>query len=342
MVSEIVPMIDLAAARSGDATALRRTSLEIDAALARSGFFIVTGHGVPQSVTSAAVRAMEDFFAAPIDAKMAIRSTAKGSPRGYLPFGLETLSQTEGKPATPDLKEGFGMGPFWLDDPVRMAGTGQSYSRNVWPPEPAFRTAIETFYAAMEGLTADLMALFAVAMDLGQGFFTDRFTTHNSTLRLIHYPPLDRPPAPEQLRAGVHTDYGALTILLPQDRPGGLQVRRPDGAWENVAAPPGGFVINIGDLMMRWSNDTWLSSPHRVVEPPEDVGPASRRYSMAYFCNPNDDVLIECLATCCSASRPAKHAPILAGAHRTEKIEKSKQRAGDVLSHFSYADRDPV
>jgi isopenicillin N synthase-like dioxygenase len=93
---------------------------------------------------------------------MAILSTAKGSPRGYLPFGLETLSQTEGKPAPPDLKEGFGIGPFWLEDLVRMAGTGQSYSRNVWPPEPAFRAAIETFYAAMEILTADLIALFAV------------------------------------------------------------------------------------------------------------------------------------------------------------------------------------
>ena len=168
-------------------------------------------------------------------------------------------------------------------------------------------------------------------MDLDLDFFTDRFTTHNSTLRLIHYPPLDQPPATDRLRAGAHTDYGALTILLPQDRPGGLQVWRPDGAWENVAAPPGGFVINIGDLLMRWSNDTWFSSPHRVVNPPEDVGATSRQYSMASFCNPNDDVLMECLSSCYSSARPAKYAPIRAGAHRMEKIEKSKQRAGAVL-----------
>ena len=327
MSNATVPMIDLTAARSGDLGAIQDVSRRVSIALAASGFFMVSGHGVPQAVTDGAIAAMEAFFAAPMDLKMAIRGTNKGSPRGYLPFGLETLSHTEGRPAPPDLKEGFGMGPFWLDDPDRMAGVAQTYNRNVWPDLAGFREAIEAYYAAMEGLTQRLMDLFAVAMALEPGYFSKRFTTHNSTLRLIHYPPLEAEPEPEQLRAGVHTDYGALTILLPQDRPGGLQVRRPDGAWEDVAAPPGGFVINIGDLMMRWSNDTWLSSPHRVVNPPEGTGPTSRRYSMAYFCNPNDDLLIECLASCCSDERHARYPPTLAGAHRAEKIEKSKQPA---------------
>lgn len=325
MSTVTVPMIDLTAVRVGDAAAIRAVSERMNAALRHSGFFMVSGHGVAQEITDGAVAAMESFFAAPMDLKMAISGTVAGSPRGYLPFGLETLSHTEGRPAPPDLKEGFGMGPFWLDDPDRMAGVAQSYNRNVWPDLPAFREAIEAYYAAMEGLTQRLMDLFAVAMDLEPGYFTERFTAHNSTLRLIHYPPLATAPEPDQLRAGVHTDYGALTILFPQDRPGGLQVRRPDGGWEDVAAPPGGFVINIGDLMMRWSNDTWLSSPHRVVTPPEGIGPASRRYSMAYFCNPNDDLLIECLASCCSEERPARYPAILAGVHRAQKIAKSKQ-----------------
>jgi isopenicillin N synthase-like dioxygenase len=327
MSTTSIPMIDLAAARSGDLAATLDVSRRVGAALAASGFFVVGGHGVPQSITDGAVTAMEIFFAAPMHVKMAIHSTVGGSPRGYLPYGLETLSHTEGRAAPPDLKEGFGMGPFWLDDPDRMAGVAQTYNRNIWPDLAGFREAIEAYYAAMEDLTQCLMDLFAVAMKLEPGYFTERFTAHNSTLRLIHYPPLEAMPEPEQLRAGVHTDYGTLTILLPQDRPGGLQVRRPDGGWEDVAAPPGGFVVNIGDLMMRWSNDTWRSSPHRVANPPEGVGPASRRYSMAYFCNPNDDLLIECLASCCSDKRPARYPPILAGAHRAEKIDKSKQSA---------------
>jgi isopenicillin N synthase-like dioxygenase len=329
MDADMVPMIDLSGARAGDGVAIGAVTERMNAALASSGFFMVSGHGVQQAVTDRAVAAMENFFAASMDVKMAIRSTVSGSPRGYLPFGLETLSHTEGKPAPPDLKEGFGMGPFWLDGPERMAGGGQTYNRNVWPDLSGFRADIEVFYAAMEDLTQLLMDLFAVAMKLEPGYFSDRFASHNSTLRLIHYPPLEAEPAPDQLRAGVHTDYGALTILLPQDRPGGLQVRRPDGSWEDVAAPPGGFVINIGDLMMRWSNDTWLSGPHRVVNPPEGVGAALRRYSMACFCNPNDDVLIDCLPGCFSDRRPARYPPILAGAHRAEKIEKSKQPAVD-------------
>lgn len=328
MCDDTVPLIDIALASGGDASAIRAVATRMNAALSRSGFFMVRGHGVPAAVGEAAVAAMEAFFRGPMDLKMAIGSTAVGSPRGYLPFGLETLSNTEDKPAPPDLKEGFGMGPFWLDDPERMKGVAQTYHRNVWPDLDGFRSAIETYYAAMEGLTARLMDIFAVAMDLEPGYFTDRFTTHNSTLRLIHYPPLEAEPRPDQLRAGAHTDYGALTILMPQDRPGGLQVRRPDGGWENVAAPVDSFVVNIGDLMMRWSNDTWRSSPHRVVNPPDGVGEASRRYSMAYFCNPNDDLLVECLPNCCSEDRPAKYPPILAGAHRAEKIAKSKRQAG--------------
>lgn len=325
MSTTTVPMIDIQPGAANSRAGAGSVAARMNAALAQSGFFMVRGHGVPKSVTDGAVAAMQAFFAAPMDLKMAIRSTAAGSPRGYLPYGLETLSNTEDKPAPPDLKEGFGMGPFWLDDPVRMTGVGQTYHRNVWPDLPGFREAIESYYAAMEGLTTRLMDLFAVAMELEPGYFSSRFTAHNSTLRLIHYPPLETGPRPDQLRAGAHTDYGALTILMPQDRPGGLQVRRPDGGWEDVAAPPDAFVINIGDLMMRWSNDTWQSSPHRVVNPPDGAGEASRRYSIAYFCNPNDDLLIECLETCRSGSRPAKYPPILAGEHRAEKIAKSKQ-----------------
>jgi isopenicillin N synthase-like dioxygenase len=155
----------------------------------------------------------------------------------------------------------------------------------------------------------------------------DRFTDHNSTLRLIHYPPQTEPPQPGQLRAGAHTDYGALTILLGQDRPGGLEVQSPSGEWISARTRPHSFVINIGDLMMRWSNDTRLSTPHRVANPPPGAGAESRRLSMAYFCNPNDELMIECLPTCSGADRPPRYPPIRAGRHRFEKIEASKALA---------------
>lgn len=324
-----VPLIDLTAAREGDVEQRRATAQAIDAALKRSGFFVISGHGVPQATVEAALEALQHFFALPLERKMQARSSAKGSPRGYIPFGLETLALTEGRKAPPDLKEGFGMGPYWIEADIAAGRQPPaSYTRNVWPQDPpGFRATIEAYYQAMERLTELLMALFALGMRLEPGFFVERFRNHNSTLRLIHYPPQSEPPAPGQLRAGAHTDYGALTILLAQNRDGGLEVRLPDGRWTAVTAPPGSFVINIGDLMMNWSNDTWLSNSHRVANPGQAVGEASRRYSLAYFCNPNDDLLIECLPTCRSAERPAKYRPIPAGEHRLRKIEASKQGA---------------
>lgn len=322
-----VPLIDLTSARMGGEAERCATAQAIDATLRRSGFFIITGHGVAEASVETALQAAGTFFALPLERKMVARSTAKGSPRGYIPFGLETLALTEGQKAPPDLKEGFGMGPYWIEAEVSAGRQAPaSYTRNVWPDElPDFCAAIESYYRAMERLSDLLMELFALGMHLEPGFFVERFRSHNSTLRLIHYPPQVEPPATGQLRAGAHTDYGALTILLAQNRDGGLEVRLPDGRWSAVEAPPGSFVVNIGDLMMNWSNDTWLSNSHRVVNPGRHTGEATRRYSIAYFCNPNDDLLIECLPTCCSPERPAKYRPIPAGEHRLRKIEASKQ-----------------
>ena len=220
------------------------------------------------------------------------------------------------------------MGPVGVTaERTVLEGGAATYSLNVWPEQPpSFRKVLTRYYQAMEGLTDRLMELFAIGMDLPPSYFVDRFSDHNSTLRLINYPPQLTAPEPGQLRAGPHTDYGALTILLGQDKPGGLQVRTPSGDWIDARTGPHSFVINIGDLMMRWSNDTWLSNMHRVSNPPEGAKP-ERRLSMAYFCNPNDALLVECLPTCQDAAHPAKYPPIRAGQHRFEKIEMSKGAA---------------
>lgn len=325
MITELAH-ISLAGFASADLDGKRNIARKIDAALQEIGFFIITDHGVPAALIDETVAVANAFFDRPMDEKMSARSEVRGSPRGYIPFGLETLSRTAGQASPPDLKEGFGMGPDRIDrEKAVLGGVDATYTPNRWPAVPAgFRPTLRTYYAAMETLTNDLMELFAIGMDLDPDFFVSRFTDHNSTLRLINYPPPDVPPMPGQLRAGAHTDYGALTILLGQDKPGGLQVRTPAGCWIDAKAPPYAFIINIGDLMMTWSNDTWLSNVHRVVNPPDDAGSASRRLSIAYFCNPNDALLVECLPTCCGSDRPAKYPPIRAGEHRYRKIELSK------------------
>lgn len=332
MQKDYVPLISLAGFDCLALEAKAVISRKIDLALKSSGFFICVDHGVPVSVTNDIKAVANRFFDLPPGEKMKSKSRVAGSPRGYIPYGLETLSVTDGRMAPPDIKEGYGIGPYWVDDvPAAVTNapnTPSSYTRNLWPAgNEAFKDVVQRYYREMEGLTEKLMELFAIGMGLEASFFVEKFKRHNSTLRLLHYPAQDVAPEPGQLRAGEHTDYGALTILHAEDKQGGLQVRKPNGHWEDITPPPGAFIINIGDLLMNWSNDKWLSNYHRVVNPPARAGASARRLSIAYFCNPQDDLLIECIPTCCSESTPAKYPPIEAGQHRLKKIRLSQMRA---------------
>jgi isopenicillin N synthase-like dioxygenase len=172
----------------------------------------------------------------------------------------------------------------------------------------------------MEGLASDLMRIFAVALDLPEPFFADTLNRHISAIRLINYPEQPEAPVPGQLRSGEHSDYGSLTILKIENAPGGLQVRTRKGRWIDVPAVTDAFIINIGDLMMHWTNDRWISTLHRVVNPPRDRALGSRRLSMVFFHQPNYDALIECLPTCQGPGHPPKHPPVTSGEHRLRKF----------------------
>ena len=328
-MTERLPTISLAAARAGDPAAMAETAATVDASLARLGFFVVTDHGVPDGLIDDVMRVARGFFARPMAEKIAIRSEGQGSHRGYIATGVEALAHTLGDRTPPDLKESFGMGPPEVTaDREAVAGVGPTYRPNRWPDAPAdFKPVVLDYYAAMGRLTDVLMGVFAHALDLEPDFFVSRFRDHNSSFRIAHYPPLAAPPAPGQLRAGAHTDYGALTILLGEDTPGGLEIRTPDGAWLPVKTGRHDFVINIGDLMMAWSNDRWLSNQHRVANPPPEAWPGPSRLSLAYFCNPDDALEIACLASCIGPGHPARYPPTTAGALRHRKIEAAKPAA---------------
>ena len=144
---------------------------------------------------------------------------------------------------------------------------------NRWPAQPAALKALYTeYYLRMGALAADLMRLSALALDLPETYFDDKIDRHISRLNVRLYPEQKSAPLPGQLRAAAHTDYGTVTILKPGDTVGGLQVADRQGNWHDVLAVPGSFVVNQGDLMARWTNDRWLSTLHRVANPPE-AGP---------------------------------------------------------------------
>ncbi len=268
-----VPVIDIAPFGSGeDRGAAERAAVvrAIDAACTDIGFFTIAGHRVPATLVDRMLETSRAFFDLPAAEKQRVARPRPEQSRGYIAPGAENLSYSRGDASTTDLKEFFAIGPVDVPDEAyyRRPEAYPSFAPNLWPERPAELRAVWTeYYRAMEGLAARLMRLFALALDLPEAFFRDKTDRHISGIRANHYPEQVEPPAPGQIRAGAHTDYGAVTILLPENVPG-LQVLNREGAWVDVVAPPGTFVCNIGDLMQHWTNDRWISTMHRVVNPP--------------------------------------------------------------------------
>lgn len=312
-----LPLVDLSSSDTAAVAAL------IDRACRETGFLVVVGHGVPGEVVREAFEAGFAFF----DAPQALKDSAippDRRVRGYTPLGGQRLAASLQRETPPDLFERFRMGPFDVpDEPYFQARAQGWFAPNVWPGEmPGLRQALEAYYRAMARLASDLMGLFAQALGLPAGTFAPTIDRAISSLCLNHYPALQHAPEPGQLRAGEHTDYGSLTIVAPSDAPGRLQILARDGRWVEVDPPPGQFVVNIGDLMARWTNDRWVSTLHRVGLPDDAQAAAARRLSRVFFHQPNDDARIECLPTCLPAGASPRYAPITSGEHLRLKIDR--------------------
>lgn len=240
------------------------------------------------------------FFAGPVSIRHAASFTGAGGNRGYIQLGGEALDPD--KPA--DVKEAFNIGiELDADDPELLA-RAPFRAPNLWPEMPGFRETMLDYFNRVWRLGCDLHRGFALDLGLTPDFFEDKLDKPIATLRLLHYPPVKGPLSDGQLGAGVHTDYGNVT-LLATDAVGGLMVQDRSGRWLHAPVIPDAFVCNIGDCLMRWSNDVYVSTPHKVVSPP-----GADRYSVAFFLDPNPDAMVACLPTCISPDRPAKYAPI--------------------------------
>jgi isopenicillin N synthase-like dioxygenase len=289
-----IPIIDIGPVWTGDGSDRQRVADAIDAACSTLGFFYLKNHGIPQPLLDHVLTQAHHFFNLPLAQKQQVaRSPLTNC--GYIGLQTERLD-----PSQPwDLKEAFNVG-----------------LEVVWPSEPPdFQAIVADFYRhCTQRVAPTILQLMARALGLPEAYFDDQHSL-NYFLRLLHYPPVTHPPAPGQLRAGAHTDYGSITLLL-QDAMGGLEVKTRDGHW--IAAPPipGTVVVNVGDAMQRWTNDCFSSTPHRVVM--TDTQPRSR-YSVALFCDPNPDVVIDCLPQCIG-DRPCRYPPIRFRDYLAEKF----------------------
>lgn len=326
----VVPVIDLAVARSSPAHRLA-TARHIDDANRNVGFLVLVNHGIDAALLEELYDVTAEFFDLPQEEKNRYDVGRPAQSRGYVPPKSRTLAHTRGREVPADLMEFYAAGRPEVpsDDPYfDPQNAGPNFRQNLWPATPPRFEAVWTeYYSAMEQLAAEVMSLFASALELPADYFVDKIDKHISNLFANHYPALTEEPLPDQLRVSEHTDYGSLTLLYQRDEVAGLEVCI-DGTWTPVPATPDAFVINIGDLMARWTNERWVSTLHRVQIPPRDRR-AERRISFPFFCQPNYDTDIEALPSCVDDDHPALHPPVTSGENMRLKTEKSLQPASN-------------
>ena len=322
------PVIDLAPFRAGDAQARQAVARQIDNASQEIGFFAVTGHGVDEALVRACYEQALAFFDLPLEEKLLIRQPALEIVRGYIPQGAGALAAAEeDRPVHPDLKESFTIGPL-VGHPVPSEEMAPLRAPNLWPQRPAdLRLAWERAYRAFEGLARHLMHACALGLGLDEDWFDRRMDRHFSILSALYYPDQHSAPEPGQLRSGAHTDFDALTILRPDHAAGRLQVMTKSGTWAEAPLVPGAFIVNIGDLLARWTNDRWVSTLHRVVNPTGADAKRSRRLSLGYFQEINPEVEVAALPDTSGTGNPARYPPISAGALHNEKFMRQARAA---------------
>jgi isopenicillin N synthase-like dioxygenase len=311
----VLPLIDISALRAGPPEVKAACIGAIGTACREIGFLYISGHGVAPELIAAVYREARRFFALPAAEKERVAIEHSPCHRGWFRVGGENLDP--GKQPTGDLKEGYKIGrDLPPNHPAVLAGL-PLHGPNQWPALPGWREVMTTYYDTMTALGTLMLSAFAVSLGMAQDYFEPWLSTPMTTLGPLHYPPQAGRITEAQIGAGAHTDYGCLT-LLHQDEAGGLQVRGRNGVWVSAPPIPGTFVVNIGDMMERWTNGVFVSNPHRVVNTS-----GRERYSLPFFFDPDFSAPVECLPNCLQPGETPRYAPTTSGQHLLDKINES-------------------
>ena len=301
-----IPIVDLHDYLAGVEAGRAAAAADICAALEGIGFFGIANHGVAKRVVQDAFAASQRFFGQPMADKLTVRINM--GHRGYMPMA----DQHRADAAKPNLSESFLIGPELAEDDPAVVEGRPLHGVNPWPDGlNGFRDALAGYRDAMSTLGLRLLPLFETALDLPEGFFAVRYRNPMGFVRSLHYPPAPEDADPEQYGAAPHSDFGFITILA-QDDVGGLQVKTRDGHWVDAPNLPGVFLVNIGDMLMRWTNDRFRSTVHRVVN-----APGRDRYSLPFFFDPDFETEVACLESCTGPGNPPRYDPVVWGDYLT-------------------------
>jgi len=305
MIAGAIPLIDVAGHLGGDPEASRRAATELRWAFENVGFYYLSGHGLAQSLIDRTYEAAARFHAQPMAKKLALKVNEHNI--GYLPISTAASPQGAAQGRKPSQNEAYFLRrERALDDPAVIANR-RFHGLNQWPDGlPGFRETTLEYMRTLEALCRRLVPLYASALDLPMDFFDACFAEPHMILRMSRYPVID---GEDETVASLvpHTDSGFMT-LLPPNRAPGLSILLPNGNWIDAPGIDGAFVVNGGDILHRWTNERFLSTPHRVRNISGQV-----RYAIPFFCDPDHDTLIDCLPTCRSAAKPATYPPIRFG-----------------------------
>ena len=300
MTTETIPVIDLGPYLAGEAGALERTAAQLRIALTEIGFYFIVNHGVPREKIRGVFDQLRRFHAQPVEKKLALKLNPDGT--GYLPMRGNTLrTSTVQSNTKPNLNEAFFVKrELPANHPDLLSGR-RYRGLNRWPEAlPGFREAIVDYCNTMERLVQKMVRLYARALGLPTEYFDTPFEDLQFSLRMTHYPRQEGP-IEDEFGLAPHTDTSFLTLLAPNDVPG-LSIRTQSGKWIDAPAIDNAYVVNGGQMLQRWTNDTFLATPHRAIN-----RSGGERYAIPFFCDSNIDWPIAAVPTTVAPDKPPKY-----------------------------------
>jgi isopenicillin N synthase-like dioxygenase len=292
----VIPVIDLGPYLTGEPGALDHVAAELRHALTEIGFYSIVNHGVPAALVREVYRQVARFHAQPLDEKLSIRLDKHNV--GYLPMMGDTLRTSVVANVTkPNMNEAFFIARDLASDHPDVVCGRRFRSANQWPAGlPGFREPLVEYCEILERLVQRLVRVYARALDLPPTYFDGPFSDFQYKLRATHYPSMPAE-ADDEFGIAPHTDTSFLTLLAPNDLPG-LAFRTREGDWIDVPTIPDAFIVNGGQLLLRWTNDRFLATPHRAVN-----RTGGERYALAFFCDANIDWPVAAVPTCVGPDR---------------------------------------
>ncbi len=277
---QTIPAIDISPLFSPDHPDRQTTISQIGAACRDIGFLSITDTGVPEDLITLVRQSLRDLFTLDEQTKWK-QAITRENYRGFIPFGFFTPNDGSG---SADRYEGYKLHQEVMPGAPILKECAL-YGPNLWPETlPQVREQILTYWAELDRVLLHLLQALEINLDLPLNTLCACFETPMTNMTLLHYPPQNAQDAGFGIHP--HKDTDALTIIAP-DPVGGLEVQTREGQWITPNCPPGGFIVNIGDMLELWSGGRFVSTPHRVIN-----RSGKERYSFPYFAVPRHDVIV--------------------------------------------------